>query len=562
MAAGLLDLTEPIWLLDLEVGGRLALFATAGAEVLDSFGELRLYREGLGEITLTEGDADSAELQAPIEIAAEDLEGVGGSLTGAGTWAALIAAGWELEGARATLRRWTPGTVLDRSRVAIRGAAEDVSFGGPLEPLVFSLVRSPVRASRPLVDPAAVIDEDAWPVTGGQVLDEKSVGAWYPLIFGYPGSIASWPNLGTITASTPAPAAELDLATPANSRLLLAGGEVHASSVRVYDYDVDAPSQDTRPVVTTTDLLGRTVSVCTLGAILGATGAPGRAYYVAWSEAAGFGGGALRLDRSGPVRGMGEIIRYLSERFASFEVDLGRMEAAREDLDAWQIDTVVNEPENAWEWIRTELLPLAPLRVVEGRRGLFVRRMRYGATELDATAYLSVDRGDLQLVSNPRTRAFDQVANELTIQFGPERQGGAYRTRRVLTAEPDPGDFRILGSFRCAVSQRRLELRGVPGSGIRPWSLSSANLWHVPSALRTLDTWAEALALPHWSVSYEGAARLEDRFEVGDVLVLDHAALGWTARVALVEGITAGGGSTLLDLSVLTDPARVARALQ
>ncbi len=559
------------WLLELDVGGRVERFAERAIILQTADGTVVKYREGLSPIEMRTSSREVAELSSAIEISAEDIEGIGGPLSISGGWAGLIAAGWQLERQPARLLRWKPGTALEQATVVIDGVVEEVEWGAQLEPLEFSLVRAPLRQSFEAVDTQAVIDDTTWPVRALYLLDDKVIGRFYPTIFGIPGSRATVQPISLQRAVVPVYLVEDNQtgSTPVqrDSRMQICDGVIQATSVRIWDYSGDTPSHDIRPLFNAVDGHGRTVTMCDFNTPVTLTHAPGRPYYAAFAPLTGtntLGGGVLRDDGSGLVRGMGEVIRYLLERRSDLRIDVSRMEAERAQLDAWLIDTYINEPVNVWEWIEEALFPLAPIRVVEGRNGLFIRLMRYRATQVDATRYLTVEGakgGRLQRLSRPRTRGFESVFNRFTMDFQPDRQGGGYWARRIYDANPDASDSRVIANFRCAYSQRRFERPGKPGSGVRSTSLTSSHVWDLNTALLTLEYKALEHALPSLNYSLQGPSSLETELEVGDVTILNDREVGLVDRVALVDRLTFGGGDTRVDLIVLEDPTSTPRLL-
>ncbi len=576
---------ELFWLLDIEVGGRVERFSTRPLRVPLADGSELVYREGLADFTMTAG-GDAGELSVAVSISSEDTERIGGSPSLVGSWAALHAAGWSLERQLATLRRWRPGTDREQSRVVVCGHVEDVEYGGRLEPLELSIVRSPTRASRSILDgqvaasfpqdlPAdtvnrkpATVNRFTWPVRAAYEPDQEIEGRFYPLIIGYPGEVSSLNEPLVPQAASPCYLVENNETgggpTKRDSRLMVADGSIDAIAVRIYDFDTDPPTEDIRDLFEVQDLLGRTVTVCDFNNPATIINGLGHPYYAAFARSTPpgtLGGGVLRADGSGVIRGMGEVIRFMLERSSDLPIDISRMESERPLLDRWLVDTWLNEPVNVWEWIFEEFGKLAPIRVVEGKAGLFVRLMRFDATELDATLYLDADLRQVERVSTVRPRKFEQIKNEITLFFQPDRGTGGFREQRTVTGDADPNDSRVFSNLRCRSSQLGFEIRGQRGSGIRTMEIEAPHTWDLQTAILTLETKAAELALPHEEVTYLGPADMEERVEIGDVVVINDSEVGLDQRVALVDDLSFGTGRTLLDLVVLVDPTRVPRAI-
>lgn len=553
-----------IWIVEIFVFGRPERFATERLEIPTEEGGVLVAREGLQDFAISKATGDVGDLAVALSIDADDLEGVGGPLDEVGGWPGLYSAGYDLERQPATLRRWKPGTTWEDARVVLTGIIEEVAIGGPLEPLEFTLARSPRRQSRPMIAADAKVDPVTWPVRGGYDLDDSLLGAWYPLPIGYPGHVGS-PLSSTEVPRVPAYLVE-DAQTPTptarESHVLIAGIPVDATEVLLWESVTgDLTPSETRPILEVEDANGRRVSVVDFdGSSLDHE--IGTAYYTSWSSAGGRGGGLQRRDKSGPVRGLGELLRHLLEEFSDLEVDGSAMEAERVLLDRFKIDTFVNEPADAWDWIRAELFPLVPLKVVEGPKGgVWIRLMRYDASPTDAKFFLDGDDPRISRASKLTSTNWDSVANDLRLDFAANRNAPNYSDHRVLSGSPDPNDPSASFSYRCAISQRRLELPGKPGSGVRTAVLKGgAHLFDPVTVGNVLRIRAAELAIPHKRATWVGPESLEDAVEPADVVLVRDSEIGLSSpRLALVDDMTIGLGETRLSLIVLEDPARLAR---
>ena len=555
-----------IWIVEVSLYGRPARFATERLEIETDSGEVVVCREGLEDFQLTIGSGDVAELSAAVSIAADDLEGVAGPLDQIGGWAGLYAAGYDLERQPAILYRWKPGTTFERARVVLRGIVQELSIGGPLEPLEFTVARAPSRESRTLIAADAKVDLDTWPVRASYEVDENILGAWYPLVIGYPGGNAiglvveqrpRTPGLLVENADSPTPTAR-------ESRLLVAGHRVDADEVLVHRIETGNVSpNESRPVFEVDDGLGRTVSVVDFdGSSLDHE--LGDQFYVSWSPAVGDGGGLPRLDGSGPVRGLGEVIRRLLEEFSDLDVDGPAMESESVYLDRFKIDTFLNEPPpDAWSWIQSELLQLVPVKILEGPNGIWIRLMRYDATARDAGLFVDGDDPRVSRRSRLTSTGWDQVANEIRIDFGANRNAPNFVAHRVVTGR-DEVPSQSFFDFRCGVSRRRLTRDGRPESGIRELVLGGgAHLEDVATVDAILRLKAAELAIPHKRASWSLPEGLEDSIRPADVVLVRDTEVGIPVpRAALVDDVTIGGGEVVANLIVLEDPARIERTFR
>ena len=554
-------MSPPQWLLELRIDGRVERFSTQPAVVIAD-GVALQFREGLADLAFTLAAIEAGgEVSVPLQIDAAALEAIRLERDGvvAGGWAALVASFHEIEGAVGTLYRWTPGTDLGAARVMLRGFAEEVEHGGPLEPLVFTLRRLLFAGSRPILAPTARVDDSTSPYSAAANIhfDAKIGGQSYPRVYGYPGvSPISLPFVGKRPyAVVPGLLSHYRSTVGGPGLVVIADGPVEASNVWVFDYSGDLFLNDLLAVIEVDDELGRTISVVNLGAPLSSlAGDPGHPYYLGF--ALGYGGGRLRRDRSGALRGMGEIIADLlaeNARLDVIEVD------AR--LDAWFVDTFTNEAGvDSWDWISRELGPLAPFRLFEGRLGLAVRLMDWRAVPADAVARFDVDLGQLDRVSTLRSSSASTVANRVIVEYGPDRQTGAFLKLVGIAADTDAADPRIVGSLRCSESQRRLARPEQGDDGVREVVIQSSHTWDQGTARLIATYKAAELAAPHGLIEYRGEPGLEQRLDPTDPIVVNDTEVGLINRVALVDSITVAANETRVALIVLPNPSTTERA--
>lgn len=555
-----------IWIVEVLLYGRPARFSTERLEIETQDGELVVCREGLQDFQLQTSSGDVASLSVAISISADDLEGVAGPLDQVGGWAGLYSAGYDLERQPARLYRWKIGDLWERARIILRGIVEELSIGGPLEPLEFTLSRSPSRESRTMIPADSKVDSDTWPVRVGYDVDENILGAWYPLVIGFPGGQKVGlsnverprvPGLLVENADAPTPVAR-------ESYVLVAGHPVDAVDVLLFRIETgDFSSSEIRPILEVQDGRGKTVSVVDFdGSSL--LHQIGDQFYSSWVVSTGAGGGVRRRDGSGAVRGLGELIRYLLEEFSDLEVDGPAMEAERVLLDRFKIDTFINEPiQDAWDWIQSELLQLVPVKVVEGPNGIWVRLMRYDATARDAGLFIDADDPRVSRRSRLTSTGWDQVANEIRIDFGANRNAPNFVSHRVITGR-DEVPIQHFFDYRCGVSRRRLARNGRSDSGVRELILTGgAHLEEIATVDAILRLKSAELAIPHKRGTWSLPESLEDSIRPADVVLIRDSEIGIEVpRAALVDEITIGGGELVVSLIILEDPARIERTFR
>lgn len=96
------------------------------------------------------------------------------------------------------------------------------------------------------------------------------------------------------------------------------------------------------------------------------------------------------LGEDGAVmRGAGDVLRWALGQ-SSLRVDRDRLAAALPALNGFLIDCVIDERVTPWEWLSANLLPLLPVSLVSGPRGLYPVVWRHAAKASDATFRLDL----------------------------------------------------------------------------------------------------------------------------------------------------------------------------
>jgi hypothetical protein len=528
------------WLLDLVVAGQVYRFGTTPAEVEDIDGITYTYVEGLQDLSQSVGSSGTPDSSVDIEIDASTA------------WADFVGNFATIERSRCTIRRWFPGQTLEAARVVLEGELQGFSYGEENEPISFSVVRSIRRQSRLLPTAGMVVDSETWPVRGAWVIDERVRGTYYPIVIGAPGA-----------GSTPSPATEALIVETDGAdntdKLLIAGHEVLASSVVVYDYtDEVAPVSATLTVTTTTDGAGRKVAIVEPALALGGVAVtPGRVYYVGW----GTSNLGIRNPRTGAgLRGAADVIEWLLSTWTDVAVDAARFAGVRARLNQYKIDTYINTPIDPEEWLNAEVLPLLPVEARQGERGLYFYvhptdvDARHVATRLDA------DTGQIQRVSTI-TSSSDSLVNEVTVEYRPDRATGAFRSRVTLSATdglrtdelaPDLTDARVRGSYRARLSQARY--------GRLPLTIQAHAVSDPATAVRIGQDVIARQALPRRLVEYEGGPELES-LDVGQVVRLNDSRVGFADELAVLLDIRIEGSRVVLPFELLDDPVLLQRVV-
>lgn len=541
IAAATLDAVSPfgslVWLLELEVGGAVLRYATERVEVATAAGDVLVFSEGLADPQIGYG-AVAGMGEASVGVTVDDDT----------DWAQLEADGHELSGCAARLYRWRVGDEIERARLVLRGVTNEPAYGAAGEGLDVSVVRSPRTESLYLPPPSAVVDSTTW---GAGTPAESAIGQAYPVVIGCPG----WDDVAELVRPVvPVPIVEVEVVMSVLvGRVVWIGGDCASATSRLFigETAVDA----TGTPAAATDGLGRPVQrleVEDAGLV------DGTAVFVGFDPSTGGG-----VESEGTrLRGAGDVLAWALSTLYTGPVDWGRVQAARDFLNLYLLDTWINASILAWDWIEAEVLPLLPVELREGREGVYPAIVRYDLGPTDVVRELVAGR-DVEREGRI-TRAGD-VVNEVTVEYAPVAESAArWLHRRTLTATSTAGlvdpaprqirvvrdwswdvlttDERVLGDGRCTESQRRY--------GVRPLRLQLGAVWDTSTALRI----AADVVARQWerrrSVRYVGGTELE-QIEVGQAVSITDDEAHLDAVVALVAEVTPIEDGCALDLVLL-----------
>jgi hypothetical protein len=186
----------------------------------------------------------------------------------------------------------------------------------------------------------------------------------------------------------------------------------------------------------------------------------GNAISVSWQpvSAGGDGGGLLDAD-GGLVDTAGELLTWLLRR-STVPVDLSRCLSAVDALSWCRVSGSIEEQCTPLDWIRAHLLPILPVALVSGPRGLYPLITRWEATTRDAVTSLDADRDLLELVGGVTVAG--SPASELSIDFARDVAAGTYHGREGLTGawSPLPGWWAAFGTASNVYTRASLQRHG------------------------------------------------------------------------------------------------------
>jgi hypothetical protein len=517
----------PAYCLELRLGGAEPLcFATSELHLTSrEDGGERVYAAGLSEVVFAfGGDALSVSVRYP------DLP-------------ALRAQVGPLVGRPFVLRLHRGEAAVEGAAVVLQGlvsAASWCDLGAP-EVLSLTLRRADLELTSDAVDPQAVVDESSIPdefYSVATAADPQIVGAAFPLVFGAPGRQFNDSDTGSARAATPALQVET---AGALGTVLVAGHEVAATEVYLWDLSESAPSASVYSVQTTEDALGRKVSTCRLtGDLVSGVGlAPtvGSKLFAGWSPRPGKGCGAM-LDDGEPVRGLGDLLLWGARNRSAGVFDLGRLHSERQRLNRFQIDAVINQRGLRWgEWLARSILDPFGVDLVSGAEGFYYREQVYLPDPARVRAQLTTDGAGLglqvQRASAVEDESVDQVVNEITVAFSPYAMSTTAFSRRV-TVGPTRSKYHF-GPTDGLLTAHRACRRSAEMYGQVSRTILCAVTCDTVTAWELARRQAERYALPAQVVRYSGGLELLDLAQAYDTVELTDEAAGFSDTLAVVQ---------------------------
>lgn len=471
-------------------------------------------------------------------------------------WLDPIRRGLIVSRIKARLYRWYTGDTAEEMRLLVDGYLVDATMADPSAPDRFSAVLRPVDQVLGRLLPSVTLTKESIPnvpnIVNNEVeADSPAIGMYRPEVFGRPGQPtgrAAIPMLElTLTDNTLG-----DFKSPA---WLLCGHTIRSSSVYIWDAG-NGTVAAIEPVNLYTDEQSRRWAgvAKTTNPFSGFPSADervnsGREFF--W----GFftGEGRSNPYRTGDLRGLSDVLRYLYEFLGDRRIDQGRMEAYAADLNQYAIDAVLTEPTQIDAWIEGEILRVYPVRIIEGPNGLYCRRRVYRATEADAVATLSTE-GDGILVSpaSPLSPVPVSEANHIRIEYGYEFLSNYSKSIEVGVTPGDTAETTATGVLK----EGGAHLAEVARSFTEKIEavLEVPTTWDQSTAHRLALDYLDREALPRYRRLYEGGIELEG-LSIGDVVRVDDPAIDPSQTLlATIEEIETGRATARVTVELLRDP--------
>jgi hypothetical protein len=437
---------------------------------------------------------------------------------------AMMAAGHVLGSATARLMLWADGsndtlTILD-------GAVRDPAWTSAEEPITGTLEVAPTVDAGLIPGPNARVKAP----TGGATwtaFDLTIGGEYYPIVFGSPA--------GAKQRTRGSPALYVNH-NPGSERVLIAGHHTHAgaNSSKVFISNLSDGIGAEETAVNGYDDLGQPVTTADLSGWV-APPSDGDDLWCAWTSAAGVASyGMLADDGSAPMQGAGDVLQWMLRR-STVPHDTSRIAALAEYINTYTLATYAmaerGERVPPWHWIQDALLPLLPVSLHYGDRGLFLQPWRHTATAADAIADLNADAGgNSTRLSNVNSTPRDAVATTVEVSYDVDP-----RTNSPAESVTLSGDPAILDDVVEAVEDPWLT---------EAWRIYGTTKTEAKSA-RAVEDSGTAGRIASWVSRMHGPQRSIAVYQVdqypgglldpGSVVTITDTVRGWASRPAIVH---------------------------
>ena len=531
----LLRTGRAIWLLEIDALGRTWRWASEPVDVTDArAGETWPYAGGLPRIELAVA-VDPGQPVAEPQPVTIDL-----------TWPDVqlaLARGVVLRGS-ARLSWWVVGSDYQERLQLLTGtisASEHDYSGAPVR----VTVASDIADEGGLVpDPTQAVTAEAWPISGSSPggVPQSSVDLAYPVVFGSPGGVAVSDPASAVYGArfaypgSPAVPVESSLTISgagdrvfSASTLLVCTGRVDAATVLIAYPSTSGSGSgwlfEAFNVNIEADALGRTVSTCNVASsTAGAALEQADSLWVAWTSDYTDRQLAVIGEDGQPVIGAGGVIDWMMRR-STVPYEPAAWLGVRSALDAYGVDTYLDEPVGPWTWVAEVLLPALPVSVLPAGDGLRPVLWRPDATADDVLAHF-VTESNCARSSGVRTRS--EAESTVTVEYGANADNGDTQGAFSFAPEPDVA----AGIASCAWARAARDLSGRVGSD------TVAAGWTTDRATAAaLAAWRLALAAGWLEVDLD-VPQEWGWLALGDPVAVTDGTVGLASEVGQIAGIT------------------------
>ena len=579
-----------LWLVEVEFAAGVVRMSTEDVDVDGADGAIYRFHGVLPELDVTEALSQVGGVQdAP-------------SLSFAAVWPvdvpALVAAGHALAWCRATVSRWVEGSTYEARRRIIVGRVNNPEYGAWDEPTSCTIELPQWAGAGRVPATGAIVTGETW-VDGILSLPIESLGKSYPEVFGNPGRVSTSIAATGRVAGSRARWGDLrsgdDGANQTNIRAVIAGQ--HVDVERVYVTTSDGGTALRLIVRNGFDDLGQPIAFLpwfytstpagaapestwdgaydpytygpfadfdaadsyALGAGSLPTGfnepppdiAPFDELFIVWHDDEDAARGGLPGDA-------GSVIEHLLQR-SGLPVDYGRMSAAKQRLFRFRLDFAIDESCTAWDFIKSQLLPILPISLVAGPDGVYAVVWPYGDTPSGSVEHFDVDNDPTISRASLVTSDTSRIANEFVFKYAKNRRTDSFAGRRTIGAKTwSAAAPTTHPNARCIASQRRY--RNWDGTAYVVQMALESGLVYADATSDAVCAWlADAYCFAERAVEYLVDEVRVAHVEIGHDVTVTDTEVGLTAAECFVESLRFDGSGVVLMRLQLTGETERAR---
>jgi hypothetical protein len=252
-----------------------------------------------------------------------------------------------------------------------------------------------------------------------------------------------------------------------------------------------------------------------------------------------------------PLEGAGDLCRYLLER-SSLDVDHAAWAAVAGELNEYVLaGFIAGEPVTPWQWLAENVLPLLPITVRRGPRGLIPILWRWGATVADAVDHIEVAPGVERASAVAYEREPSELLTEVVVRWAYDAMDDVHRRETYFcsAANFDAANPEHHPSHTATVAVERY-------GADRIEDITTDVVYSLATAAKIAGWRISANGLAHRAVGYS-VPKHYGWLAPGRVVTLTDADMGWSNRVAFVVSRVRSDANRIgLGLLVTDEPAR------
>ena len=222
------------------------------------------------------------------------------------------------------------------------------------------------------------------------------------------------------------------------------------------------------------------------------------------------GGGLINPFGDGDLQGAGDICRWALQRTGQL-IDDGAWANLSPILNQYNFEGYINDPTiTAWSWLNGNILPLLPITVRMGPKGLRpVLIQMWALTHVQSIKSIHIDDDSNVTQISPinTTRSTSELVNELTLRWGKRGFDQEY-TSMVRVTNIKSEEYDVVSDY---------SIMSVNRYGVKPMAIDSDYIYDRDTAIKIAMDMVRSKCLPINTIEVDVDMEL-GWLQVGDVL--------------------------------------------